>query len=95
MERLEMVMLVLGAANRDPRYFPKPDEFNIVRPPGHTLAFGHGIHFCLGAPLARLEARVAIPTLLQRLPHLQPVEPVSPYRETVVLRGLKRLPVTF
>ncbi len=95
LERLEMVMLVLGAANRDPRYFPKPDEFNIVRPPGHTLAFGHGIHFCLGAPLARLEARVASPTLLQRMPHLQPVQPVSPYRETVVLRGLKRLPVTF
>lgn len=95
LERLETVVLVLGAANRDPQYFPNPAEFDIARTPEHTLAFGHGIHFCLGAPLARLEARVAIPTLLRRMPDLRAVESVSPYRETVVLRGLKRLPVTF
>jgi cytochrome P450 len=95
LKRLHTVVLVLGAANRDPSYFPNPDEFDITRPEEHSLAFGHGIHFCLGAPLARLEARIAIPTLLERMPNLQPVEPASPYRETVVLRGLQRLPVTF
>jgi pimeloyl-[acyl-carrier protein] synthase len=91
----QFVTLVVGAANRDPKYFPNPEHFNVNRSLDHTLAFGHGVHFCLGAPLARLEARTAIPILLERMPELR-MEPGPPaFRDTVVLRGLKRLPVRF
>src|SRR6266540_2480899 len=90
----ETVVGVLGAANRDPAQFADPDELDLARSPNRHVAFGGGIHFCLGAPLARVEARIAIPALLQRLPDLElggtPVR-----RDTVTLRGLSSLPVTF
>jgi cytochrome P450 len=63
----KMVLVVVGAANRDPAAFDRPDEFDVARDPNPHLAFGHGIHFCLGAALARLEARVAVPDLLRRI----------------------------
>jgi cytochrome P450 len=90
----ETVVGVLGAANRDPAQFPDPDELDLARKPNRHVAFGGGIHFCLGAPLARVEARIAIPAVLERLPGLElggtPVR-----RDTVTLRGLSSLPVTF
>jgi pimeloyl-[acyl-carrier protein] synthase len=91
----ETVVAVLGAANRDPAQFPDPDRLDLARRPNRHVAFGGGIHFCLGAPLARMEARIAIPALLARLPGLElgPGPPVR--RDTVTLRGLASLPVTF
>jgi pimeloyl-[acyl-carrier protein] synthase len=91
----ETVVAVLGAANRDPAQFPGPDRLDLARAPNRHLAFGGGIHFCLGAPLARMEAAVAIPAMLARLPGLAqgPGPPLR--RDTVTLRGLSSLPVTF
>jgi pimeloyl-[acyl-carrier protein] synthase len=90
----ETAISVLGAANRDPAQFPDPDRLDLARAPNRHLAFGGGIHFCLGAPLARVEARIAIGALLARLPGLElgPRPPVR--RDTVTLRGLSSLPVT-
>ena len=67
------VVLVLGAANRDPRAFASPNELRLDRPPQRNLAFGAGIHHCVGAPLARLEARVALKLLLSRMPNYEVV----------------------
>jgi cytochrome P450 len=91
----ETVVAVLGAANRDPAQFPYPDRLDLGRAPNRHVAFGGGIHFCLGAPLARMEAAIAIPAMLARLPGLElgPRPPVR--RDTVTLRGLASLPVTF
>jgi cytochrome P450 len=88
-----LVAVVLGSANRDPKAFAEPDRLDIGRKPSRHLAFGRGIHFCLGASLARLEARIAFRELARRVPHLQLAgEPV--WTANVALRGLARLPVT-
>ncbi|PSR23260.1 MAG: cytochrome P450 [Sulfobacillus acidophilus] len=84
------VTLVLGAANRDPSIFPDPDTLNLSRHPNPHLAFGRGIHFCLGAALARMEALIAFPTLWQYEWRLAG-EPL--WNENIVLRGLTALPV--
>jgi cytochrome P450 len=89
------VMLVLGSANRDEMVFDHPDQLDISRAPNRHLAFGMGIHFCLGAPLARLEGRIAIQTLVQRYPKLQlaiPFEEVK-WRNSTMLHGLHSLPL--
>jgi pimeloyl-[acyl-carrier protein] synthase len=91
----ETVLAVLGAANRDPVQFPDPDRLDLARTPNRHVAFGGGIHFCLGAPLARMEARIAISALLARLPGLEPGPRPPVRRDTVTLRGLASLPVTF
>jgi cytochrome P450 len=90
----ESVLCLLGSANRDPAAYPdRPDALDITRPNVRPQSFGGGIHFCLGAQLARLEAEVALETLLRRLPGLQLDDPVNPeWRPTFVLRGLKKLP---
>ena len=90
----ESVLCLLGSANRDPAAYPdRPDVLDITRPNVRPQSFGGGIHFCLGAQLARLEAEVALETLLRRLPSLRLDDPVNPeWRPTFVLRGLKKLP---
>ncbi len=90
-----MVITALGAANRDPAQFPDPDVLDVTRKDPRHISFGFGIHFCLGAPLARVEGQLALGTLLRRLPKLTLAEPQPEWRESSVLRGLKRLDVTF
>lgn len=90
-----MVVPVIGAANRDPAHFPDPDRLDVSRPDNRHIAFGFGIHFCLGAPLARLEGHITLGTLLHRLPRLALSTERPEWRESQVLRGLKALPVSF
>ncbi|KKI93157.1 cytochrome P450 [Bacillus sp. SA1-12] len=93
----DWVVVSLASANRDEKQFADPDQFNISREKNRHLAFGTGIHHCVGAPLARLEGAIAINTLLQKLPDLTLKEdPASlEWRAAFLMRGLKRLPVTF
>jgi cytochrome P450 len=94
-EQGEQPLLILGAANRDPEQFDEPDTFDITRADNHHLSFGHGVHFCLGAPLARLEGQLALGTLVARLPLIELAVDEPEYKENLVLRGLASLPVTF
>lgn len=89
----QLVFAVLAAANRDPEVFPDPERLDITRSPNPHLAFGDGIHFCLGAPLARLESRIALKALLDRFPRLRLAEEKPLWRPTYPLRGLQRLMV--
>ena len=91
----ETVIAALGAANRDPAQFPDPDRLDLARAPNRHVAFGGGIHFCLGAPLARMEAQIALTALLRRHPDLTPGEAPPTWRDTVTLRGLATFPVRF
>jgi cytochrome P450 len=90
-----MVVTALGAANRDPAQFAEPDRLDVTRRDVRHISFGYGIHFCLGAPLARVEGQIALGTLLRRAPGLALAESSPEWRESSVLRGLKRLRVTF
>jgi cytochrome P450 len=91
----DTVVAVLLAANRDPAVFPSPDDFDLGRTPNRHLGFGHGIHFCLGAALARMQARVAIGTLVRRFPGLAlAVDPAElQWSPDLFLHGVRRLPV--
>jgi cytochrome P450 PksS len=95
--RGEMLAAIIASANRDERQFPNPDALDITREPNKHLSFGLGTHFCLGAPLARLEGQIAINTLLRRAPELRLTGPVSAlrWRPGFILRGLEALPVAF
>jgi cytochrome P450 len=91
----EMVMPFIGAADRDPAQFPDPDRLDLARADNRHVAFGMGIHFCLGAPLARLEGQIAINALLHRFPKLALATDRPQYRQSLTLRGLTSLPVAF
>jgi cytochrome P450 PksS len=95
--RGEMTLGVIGSANRDEIVFDRPNELNISREPNKHLSFGQGIHFCLGAPLARMEAQIAFTTLMRRLPDLRLKSPSQSlrWRPSIFLRGLASLPVKF
>jgi cytochrome P450 len=88
----ERAVLYVGAANRDPVRFRDPDRLDITRAEGPPLSFGGGIHFCLGAPLARLEARIALPAVLRRYRDLA-LDGVPERRDSLTLRGFVHLPV--
>ena len=91
----EMVMPFIGAADRDPSQFPDPDRLDLTRADNRHIAFGWGIHFCLGAPLARVEGQIAIDALVRRLPRLELMTDEPEYRQSLTLRGLKTLPIKF
>ena len=92
----KLVLPMIGSANRDPRQFRDASRFDIARDPNPHLAFGHGIHACLGAPLARLEARIALADFLQRVDGFEPAsdEPWEP-RQALQVHGPSRLPIRF
>ncbi|HEY5251643.1 MAG TPA: cytochrome P450 [Acidimicrobiales bacterium] len=89
----EFAMLLIGSANRDPEAFDQPDRFNVGRTENNHLGFGFGIHHCLGAPLARLEAQVALSTPARRARVLDRTGDDLVYKENIVQRGLAALPV--
>ena len=91
----DLVNSIIGSANRDLHRFSNPDKFDILRNEGRHLGFGLGIHFCIGAPLVRLEAEVAFETILRRFPHLSLATDDLQWQEHPVFRGLKSLPVAF
>ena len=88
----EKIGLLLGAANRDPERFPRPDTIDAGRPANPHVSFGAGVHFCIGAPLARLEMLTALPILFARLPNLRFAEPPR-YRDSFHFHGLEALRV--
>lgn len=89
------IYLLVGSANRDAEKFPDPERLDINRPITRTLGFGHGIHFCIGAALARMESQVAFETILKRLPDIHIVGDAPLFRPNYFLRGLLALPVAF
>jgi cytochrome P450 len=91
----EMVMPFIGAADRDPAQFPDPDRLDLARADNRHIAFGWGIHFCLGAPLARVEGQIAIETLVRRMPKLALATDEPQFRQSLTLRGLEHLRVAF
>jgi cytochrome P450 len=93
-EQGDFAMLLLASGNRDPAQFEDPDRFDITRTPNNHLGFGFGIHHCLGAPLARMEAQVALGTLVRRAPNLALAADDVVYKHNVVLRGMESLPVS-
>jgi cytochrome P450 len=90
----DKMLLLLGAANRDPARFVDPDRLDVARPGVRPLSFGGGVHFCLGAPLALLEAEIAISSMMRRLDGVKLAGQVE-WADNVFLRGLEALPVTF
>jgi cytochrome P450 PksS len=91
----EVVLAVLGSANHDETQFPDPETFDITRQPNKHVSFGQGAHFCIGAPLARLEGQIALTMLFYRFPNLRLAQ--SPqrlrWRKSLIIRGLEELPV--
>jgi cytochrome P450 len=92
----KLVLPMIGSANRDATQFRDADRFDIARDPNPHIAFGHGIHSCLGAPLARLEARIALTDFLQRVDGFEPAssDPWEP-RKALHVHGPSRLPIRF
>ncbi len=93
-EKGQILFALLAAANHDPAVFDDPESFDITRDDNRHLAFGHGLHFCLGAPVARLEAQVAFRALLERFPNVRLATDAPPWNGNFILRGLTKLPLT-
>ena len=94
LRRGERVFAFVNSANRDPEQFADPDRFDLGRDAGGHLTFGHGIHFCLGAPLARLEAQIALSRLVERFPAMRLATTARPHwHDSLILRGVTALPV--
>jgi cytochrome P450 len=91
----QIVLAWTASANRDPAQFPDPDRFDIEREPNRHLAFGHGVHYCVGAPLARLEARIALTMMLEQLKDLQRIEGVPVMVHQGIVFVIRSLPVSF
>jgi cytochrome P450 len=92
----ELILAIVGSANRDAKHFPDPDRFDITRDPNPHVAFGHGIHACLGAALARMEAKIALTDLLTRLSHFEPGTSAPwPPRKALHVHGPANLPLRF
>jgi cytochrome P450 len=89
----QILIAFLGAANRDPAIFPDPDKLDLARQENRHLAFGQGIHYCLGAPLARMEGQIAIQAILRRYPEPEPEFEKPDWANSFILRGLRSLPI--
>jgi cytochrome P450 PksS len=91
----DLVVALLGSANHDETQFVNPDTLDLKRDPNRHVSFGQGVHFCVGAPLARLEGEIALLTLFQRFPTLKLAQPASTlrWRKSLIVRGLEALPV--
>ena len=91
----DVVVAILGSANHDEAQFPDPETFDVTRQPNKHLSFGQGAHFCIGAPLARLEGQIALMTLFGRFPNLRLKQPAPSlrWRKSLIIRGLEELPV--
>jgi hypothetical protein len=94
-EKGQLVCFSFAAANRDPEQFESPNQLDIARKPNRHLAFGHGLHYCVGAALARLEGQIAINSILRSLPKLELANEKLEWHRNFTLRGLKSLPVVF
>jgi len=91
-----LLLPLFASANLDEAQFPNADNFDIRRTPNRHLGFGHGIHFCLGAPLARLETRIALGAMLERFPHMQRIRSIPlELKPSSFIYGLKHVPITF
>ena len=90
----QRVFAFMNSANRDPEAFDDPERFDIGRAQNPHMTFGHGIHFCLGAPLARLESEIAAMRLAERLPQIRLKGGEPEWHDSLILRGVKSLPVT-
>lgn len=91
----QQLSAVMGAANRDPSEFPSPDTFDVARRPNRHVAFGKGVHKCLGERLAKAEARIAFTRLLERFPRIELLDEVPQWQDKTLFRGLKSLRVAF
>ncbi len=91
----DRLFLMINAANRDPAVFPDPDRLDLARNPNPHVAFGYGPHYCVGAPLARLEAQIAFERLLARLKHIALADERLEWSDNLVLRGVKQLPLSY
>jgi len=89
----QQVVALVGAANRDPAVFADPDRLDLTREPNHHVAFGGGIHHCVGSSLARIEGQVAIGTIIRRTADIERLTTEPVWKETITLRGLAELPV--
>ena len=93
LRRGDGAILAIGAANRDPEVFDEPERLDVERSKGSNISFGRGVHHCLGAPLARLEGRIALEVLLERFSSMRLLTDRPRFRRAIVLRGLESLPM--